>query len=189
MKYMDYLKIVGCRVEYLLENGTAISFVYKKEDFIHLSGIHKLKDIPMIRYFNDDKNKPVNAAYVLRKIKKENFTDADVRSSVIFSQIEERYNRLSYNSLASLTYTGAIINFNASSVGSIIKSDYLLYEQTEDGGYNHLGIALDSSSSKRYVETFFHELTDSYVCGQVVSRVVKFSLYDPNGNLIVEDTF
>ncbi len=188
LKYNDYLRIVDCRAVYTLADGTVIDFTYKKENFIHLTGLHKLTDIQLIQFLNDKSNKTVKVKDVLRKIKNEEFTESMVRGSLEFSKIEKRYDNLTYDKLTSLTYTDAIINFNAASAKSIIKSDYLLYEQ-EGGGYNHLGIAIDNSVSKRYIETFFNESTDRYVKGQTAVRVAKFSLYDATGNLIVDDAF
>ena len=187
-KYSDYLRLVGCRVVYSLDDGTKIDFIYEKENFIHLAGLHKLKDIQLIQFYNDKLNKSVKAKDVLRKIKNEDFTEAMIKRSSEFPKIEKRYNNLTYEKLTSMSYTDAIINFNPVSLNSSIKSNYLLFEQ-EDTGYNHLGIALDSTVPKRYIETFFHEPSKKYITGQTVVKIVKFSLYDSKGNLIVEDTF
>ena len=79
-----------------------------------------------------------------------------------------------------------IIDFNPSIINSKIKSDFILYEE-KDNEYNHMGIALDKKSGKRYVETFFREATDRYVNGQKVLKVREFALYDKNEKVIVRD--
>mgnify|MGYP006981540569 CR=1 FL=1 len=61
---------------------------------------------------------------------------------------------LEYN-LTTLNYTDAVINFNPSLINSKIKSDYLLFEERINKEYNHLGIAFDKNSNRRYIETFF----------------------------------
>lgn len=188
IKYNEYLRLVGCRVVYALNDGTNIDFTYEKENFIHLAGLHKLKDIQLIQFYNDKSNKTVKAKDVLRKIKNEDFTEVMVKGSSEFPKIEERYNNLTYDKLTSMSYTDAIINFNPAPLNSSIKSDYLLFEQ-EGSGYNHLGIAFDNTVPKRYIETFFHEPSKKYIAGQTVVKIVQFSLYDPKGNLIVEDIF
>ena len=38
-----------------------------------------------------------------------------------------------------------------------IKSDYILFEERPKNEYNHMGIALDTKSGTRYIETFFHQ--------------------------------
>ena len=50
-------------------------------------------------------------------------------------------------------------------------------------------IALDNKCGTRYIETFFHQPTDMYIMGQNVVKVKKFTLYDSNHNIIVEDSF
>ena len=35
-KYNDYMRLNGCRAEYILVNGIKIEFFYKEENFIHL---------------------------------------------------------------------------------------------------------------------------------------------------------
>lgn len=188
MKYDEYLRLVGCRVVYAFAEGSKIDFTFEKENFIHLAGLHKLKDIQLIQFYNDKSNKSVKAKDILRKIKNEDLTEAMVMGSCYFPQIEKRYNNLTYDKLSSMSYTDAIINFNPVPLNSSIKSDYLLFEQEGDC-YNHLGIALDNTVQKRYIETFFHEPSKKYITGQTVEKIVQFSLYDPDGNLIVKDTF
>jgi len=42
-KYNDYMRLNGCKEQYILVNGIKIEFFYKEENFIHLLGLHKLK--------------------------------------------------------------------------------------------------------------------------------------------------
>ncbi len=86
-------------------------------------------------------------------------------------------------------FTDAIINFNPTLIKSKIKSDYLLFEKKSDSGYNHLGIAKDSKTGERYIETFFHQPTDMYLSGQTIVKVQNFTLYTPNNQMIVSDSF
>ena len=187
-KYNDYKKVINCKAEYLFSNGTKIEVVYKEENFIHLIGLHKLTDVQLMQFFNDKSNKLVNTKYVISRIKKEKFTDSMVKSSVFYKDIEERYNNFSYEKLTSLTYTDAIINFNPLLINSKIKSDFLLFEE-KNGKYNHLGIALDASTGKRYIETFFHQPSDMYIAGQTVVKIDKFVFYSAENKIIVEDAF
>ena len=176
-------------MEYLLSNGMIINFTYKEENFIHLLGLHKLTDIQLIQLFNDKSNKKVQTKYIISRIKKGNFTDAMVKASVFYPDIESRYESFSYENLTTLTYTDAVINFNPSLIKSKIKSDYLLFEERTNGEYNHLGIAEDNITKNRYIETFFHQTTDMYIKGQTVVKVKKFTLYTPDNQIIVTDSF
>ena len=91
--------------------------------------------------------------------------------------------------MSTITYTDAVVDFDPSRISSKLKSDYLLFEEKANGEYNHLGIALDSSTGKRYIETFFHHPNDMYVTGQKVVKVNSFRLYSPDNQIIVSDFF
>lgn len=188
-KYNDYIRLKNCRAEYLLSNGTTIEVTYKEENFVHLLGLHKLVDIQLIQLFNDKTNKKVRAKYIISRIKKLKFTDAMVKASVFYTDIAERYENFSYENLTTLTYTDAVINFNPSLIKSKIKSDYLLFEEKANKEYNHLGIALDTLTGNRYIETFFHQPTDMYIVGQTVVKIKSFTLYSPDNKIIVTDSF
>ena len=125
-KYNDYIRLKNCRAEYLLSNGIIIGFTYKEENFIHLLGLHKLTDIQLIQLFNDKSNKKVQTKYIISRIKKNKFTDAMVKASVFYPDIESRYESFSYDNLTTLTYTDVVINFNPALIKSKIKSDLFL---------------------------------------------------------------
>lgn len=188
-KYTDYIRLKKCKAEYLLSNGMIIEIIYKEEFFVHLLGLHKLTDVQLIQLFNDKNNKKVQTKYIISRIKKGLFNDAMVRASVFYSDIAERYENFSYENLTMLTYTDAVINFNPNRIQSKLKSDYLLFEEKGNGVYNHLGIALDSFTGERYIETFFREPSDMYIAGQRVVKVKSFTLYAPDGQVIVTDSF
>lgn len=189
VKYNDYMRLVDCKVEYKLENGQKIEFFYKEENFPHLIGLHKLKDLQLIQFWQDRNNKTVKLETLIRRIKNSTFTDSMVKSSAFFPQIKERYESFSYDNLTTLNYTNAVINFNPLMIKSKIKSDYLLYEVKQNNEYNHMGIALNKATGNRYVETFFHESTDMYINGQKTVKVKSFTLYDNNNDIIVVDSF
>lgn len=188
-KYNDYMRLTNCKAEYTLENSIKIAFTYKEENFAHLLGLHKLKDIQLIQFWNDKNNHTVKLKTVINQIKKSIFTDEMVKSSIHYYKIQDRYESFSYDNLTTLNYTDAIINFNPTLIRSKIKSDYILFEEKLNSEYNHMGIALDTSSTHRYVETFFHESTDKYLTGQTIVKVNQFTLYDENNNIIIVDSF
>lgn len=188
-KYNDYMRLIDCRAEYILENGQKIELLYKEENFAYLIGLHKLKDLQLIQFWLDKSNKKVKLETVIRRIKNSAFTDSMVKSSIFFSKIKDRYETFSFDNLTTLNYTDAIINFNPLLIKSKIKSDYIFYEEKQNGGYNHMGIAVDKMTGNRYVETFFHEPSNMYISGQKVVKVKSFTLYDKENNIIVVDSF
>ena len=67
-----------------------------------------------------------------------------VKANIFYNTIAARYESFSYDNLTTLNYTDAVINFNPTLINSKIKSNYLLFEQKTNTGYNHLGIVADS---------------------------------------------
>lgn len=187
-KYNDYMRIVGGRVEYTLADGSSLSATYREDNFPHLIGLHKLRDIQLIQFWLDRTNKTIKLMDVIRKIKNENFTDTDVRASHFFQNMADRYLFFSYDNLTTLNYTDAIIDFKPTLMGSLLKSDYILFEERPSGEYNHMAIA-NTPSNGRYIESFFHEKTNNYLNGQTIVKIKAFTLYDKNGKIIVSDNF
>lgn len=188
-KYNDYIRLKNCRAEYQLSNGLTIQFTYKEENFIHLLGLHKLTDIQLIQFFNDKNNKVVQTKYIIRCIKNNRFTNSMIKTSNFYHTIASRYESFSYDNLTTLNYTDAVINFNPVIIHSKIKSNYLLFEQKADTGYNHLGIVFDPWTNQTYIETFFHQETDMYISRQQIVKVKSFTLYTPKNDIIVTDAF
>ena len=187
-KYNEYKSIVNYRMVYELDNDDVIDVKIYKNNFPHLIGLHKLIDIPVIRQFNDLNNKTVSAKYIISKIKKEDLlTDSIIRTSSHFANIEDRYNNFSKNNFLSLSYTDAIIDFNPNLIGSTLKSDYILYEQFNEG-YNHMCIATDKLCNN-YAESFFYEPSNKYINRQTIVKVRKISILDNKGNEFVSDEF
>lgn len=81
VKYNDYMRLVDCKVEYKLENGQKIEFFYKEENFPHLIGLHKLKDLQLIQFWQDRSNKIVKLETLIKRIKNSTFTDSMLKSS------------------------------------------------------------------------------------------------------------
>lgn len=186
-KYNDYMKLVGCKVHYELTNNYIINFIYKKENFLHLLGLHKLIDLQIVQFWLDMDNKSVKNNDVIKKIKNETFSDKHIKLSVHYDEIQERYESFNYNNLTTLNYTDAIINFNPKLINSSLKSDYMLFEKTQNNEYNYMGIAFDKSINTRYVETFFHRKSDDYIAGQKIEKISRFTIYDKNGKIIIDD--
>ena len=187
-KYNDYMRLKGCTVEYTLQDGSKVTFAYDEKAFLHLLGLHKLSDLQLIQFWQDKNNKTVKLNTVLQRIKKEKFTDSDVQSSVHFHKIQDRYDSFCYENLTTLNYTDAIIDFNPARLNSKLRSNYILFEEKNTGEYNHMGIAADPSGYN-YVESFFHETSDKYISGQHIIPIKTFRIIEPNGRILVEDSF
>lgn len=155
LKFLEFKKLAHFRIKYTLDNGIIFEFILKQTDFPHLIGLHKLVDIPLIGQFNDVSNVTVSAKFLISKIKKESqLTENIIKKSVYFPSIEQRYQHFSSENILSLTYTDAIVNFNAALIGSKLRGDYILFEKQKTQGYNYLSVAKDVYQ-KRYAESFF----------------------------------
>lgn len=188
-KYNDYQKLVGCTLLYNLSNGQIIEVKFKEDNFLHLLGLHKLLDIGIIQQWLDRNNHKVKNKDVIRLIKSERLNDSLIKSSSFYSSIQNRYETFSYESLSTLSYTDAIINFDPKIVNSKLLCDYILFEKDKNNEYNHLAIAYDSKLNTRYFESFFHESTNSYIVGQTIVKIDKYQLLDKDNNTIIEDKF
>lgn len=187
-KFNEYRDISNYRIKYTLVNGDEIDFKLKQTDFPHLIGLHKLVDIPLIGQFNDSSNTTVSAKFLISKIKNESqLTESIIKSSVYFPSIEQRYEKFSKENLLSLTYTDAVVNFNASLIGSKLRGDYILFENQKSQGYNYLSVAKDAQQ-KRYAESFFYNPADIYIRNQNIVKVSKVEIYDKDGKLYLENT-
>jgi hypothetical protein len=185
-KFNEYKSISNYRLYYELVDGTKIDFKLKQTDFPHLIGLHKLIDIPVIRQFNDGNNKTVSAKYLIQKIKQQSLlTESDVKNSIYYKDIQDRYINFGKDNLLTVSYTDVIVNFNGSLIGSNLSSDYILFEN-KNNGYNHLCIAKDKFG-KRYAESFFHNQQNLYIRGQLIVKVKNIKIYDANGKLYLED--
>ena len=102
-KYMEYMRLEHCKAEYILSNGEVIDVFFLEENFAHLIGLHKLKDIQLIQFWLDKSNKRVKMKEVIRRIKNSTFTDAMVKASIFYPQIKETYENFSYDNLTTLT--------------------------------------------------------------------------------------
>ena len=188
-KYNDYKTLVGCTLVYKLDDGSTIKVTFKENNFLHLLGLHKLLDIQIIQFWQDKNNFSVKNSDAIKEIRECRLTDTIIRSSHFFKLIEDRYNSFSYETLTTLPYTNAIINFNPSLIPSKLTSDYLLFEMDKNKEYNHMAIGINAKTHERYLETFFHEKTDIYVRNQSIVKVCSYELLDSSNNVIFEDRF
>ena len=164
-KFNEYKSIVNYCMEYIFEDDSVISFKLKQTDFPHLLGLHKLIDIPVIRQFNDKNNLVVGERYINSKIKKQELlTENIIRKSIYFPDIEVRFNSFSKENILTMSYTDAIVDFNATLIGSNLNAKYILFEKKMQG-YNHLCVAEDGNG-KQYAESFFYNSSDLYLRNQ-----------------------
>lgn len=189
-KLEDYIKVTDLKMSYEFERGRCLEFSFQKEAFPHLIGLHKLKDIPLLARFNNPKEKMIGAKYLLGKIRQGKLTEKDICNSKYYKEIEERYQRFSFDNLMSILYTDSIVKFNVNLLknSKLYNTKYIFYEK-EKQGYRQLCIKENSVDEKYYVESFFYEKSDDYIRGQVHERINNFRIISKDGTVYLEDCF
>ena len=189
-KYLDYTKIINYTFKYEFESGNCLEYKFSKNSFPHLIGLHKLTDLPIIQRFNDKNDSMVSAKYLISKIKQEKLTEEDLKSSVHFEKIVDRYQFFSSENLFSMTYTDVIIDFDVSLLkkSRLVNTQYILYEE-ENEGYRQLCVAQNPSTLQYYAETFFYEPSNDYIKGQVHEKIRRMQIIAPDSTVYLEDEF
>lgn len=174
-------------MHYELANGLVIEFKFRKTSFVHLAGLHKLKDIPLIQTYSA---KSGFASQIISKIKKGNFTEFDVKSSKYFPLIQKRYENFTLENLFSLSYTDVVVDFDISKVAKskLVNTKYILFEKDSQNGNRQLCIANDATGGY-YPETFFYEPSDYYLKNQTLEKVKKFQMVKSDGSIYFTDEF
>ncbi|MCQ2550706.1 MAG: PBECR4 domain-containing protein [Clostridia bacterium] len=186
-KYLNYESICGYTVRYELETGNMVEFSLQRRNFPHLIGLHKLKDIDIIRRFNNPNDKVVNSGYIISWIKSGKITEEEIINSCEFDSIKERYNCFSDDIIQTLIYTDIIVDFNSEVVNSILKAKCMLFYNNDDL-YYHLSIGQDDKG-EYYAESFFIREDNAYIRKQKTIKVRQITIIDKTGDIYFQESF
>ena len=186
-KLDDFIRITNCKMHYEFYNGFILEFQFKKTNFPHMAGLHKLKDINIIQMYL---GKAGFANQIISKIKKGSLTESDIKASKYYPLIKKRYEEVSAENLFSLSYSDVIIDFDITKLAKskLTKTKFILFEKNKDNENRHLCIAGDVVNGF-YPETFFFEPTDYYLKNQTLERIKKFQIINKDGSIYFEDRF
>ncbi|MBP5438163.1 MAG: hypothetical protein J6Y30_09305 [Treponema sp.] len=186
-KLDDFLKIADCKMHYTFYNGFILEFEFKKTNFPHMAGLHKLKDINIIQTYL---GKQGFANQILSKIKKGALTEADIRTSKYFPGIQKRYEEFTLENLFSLSYSDVIIDFDITKLAKsrLKNTKFILFEKNKNQENRHLCIA-GNQTGGFYPETFFFESSDYYVKNQTLEKIKQFQIIKADGSIYFEDNF
>lgn len=160
--YNDYI--------YELEDGSVIKVYFTKDDFHHLIGLHKLKDIAEV-----NKNKK-STANIYKDIRNKKITHKTIENSVF---LEDMYKRMTnFQDIKEVVYSKAIIRFDKKKVpSSLLKGDTLLYkEQLVENNILSLISKKRKNETICTPETFFVQENDYYFKDQIELKVVGFEV-------------
>ena len=186
-KLNDFQKITNSTMHYEFYNGFILEFKFSKTNFPHMAGLHKLKDLNIIRTYL---GKPGFANQIISKIKKGILTEADIKTSKYFPLIQRRYDEFTLENLFSLSYNDVIIDFDITKLAKskLTNTKYILFEKNQNQENRHLCIA-GNQTKGFYPETFFFETTDYYIRNQNQEKIKKFQIIKPDGTIYFEDCF
>lgn len=144
---------------YEIEGGISFPLIFKKENLVHLLGLHKLKDI---RDFSLLETKSGQAKILYRNIKNKKLKYSDIEKSVHFDEIKDRIE--TFTEIKDLLFEKVIIQFNPKLINSNLKSNMIFYSK-KNNIYLHLCIY--NKGGVTYPESFFPRANRHYINNQI----------------------
>ena len=181
---MDVLKNAVCAYQDLLgkehhvcfSNGKEIIVVFQPANFIHLAGLRKLTDLPVLSADH-------SAIYLYRLIKQGKLTLEEIKCSIHYnSEIHDRIGCISR--IGEVMLSGrAVWDFDGKKarVRTKLKSSVIFFKEDNFNFYLTFGVA--QGGSHYYPETIFYRYDDGYIRGQNIVSVRQVMITDcPKGN-------
>lgn len=172
---MDHLELCVQKYEQLmerdyyltLENGVQLHIFFKKCNFVHLLGLHKLSDLA---YFSRRAHNSADTLY--RKIRSGGIKERDLRRSRHFHRIRRRFEL--FPQLESVFSGKAVVDFNPTLLERChLTAEYILYVPHEDG-WLHLAVGINNGEC--FPESFFFDQSDYYLKGQKLVAVEELRI-------------
>lgn len=144
-----------------------IVFYFGAEHYHHLTGFHKLIDLPNISKSKNKKNlfqSVLNGKIPLEKIEKSSFYDEISDRVLIFSKLKDLVNNLQTKDI--------VIKFNSDTAKTRINAEILLYN-------NDVLLFLKSDTSKGenyYVPETFFVRSNHFIDGQEKYTILDFNI-------------
>lgn len=178
----SYSKLIGTKLEFVLGKKGKLQrliIVFDSTGFYHLAGLHKLKDIQVI--------KGISSSKILKNILNGIITAKMIEKSSFYHVVKERLNIISEFPNA-LKDNSIVWKFNRLRInkGSKINWDYLI-EYGEKPQITYLFLRLSNSNATKYscISTFRKKERD-YTRLQIRMTVLKITFTDrQNKNVII----
>lgn len=165
---------------YELLNGDRLEVVFKKENFPHVIGLHKLTDIIE---FNRLNNKRIKGNKVYNMVKGKEIKEEIILNSPNYEKIELRIDN--FYRINDLVFNRVIYDFDRTKIRTYIKADLVLYT-VQNGMYIHLFLVKDKFA--KYVPmTFIVETSDRYIKGQKDFPITKLTIQEKNKDIKIYD--
>ena len=150
-----------------LENGMAFSFYFRRENFYHLLGLHKLTDIQQLQN--------PNRALIYKEIKNGKLSYLTIQNSKFYNRISERINYFDHiSALLNKEHSKIIVEFDPDIVSNThLKNTRFIFYKHETTGYSLLTIG---KIKYFYPETFMYENSKRYLTGQKFLNVINIEI-------------
>ncbi|MGN0468469.1 MAG: PBECR4 domain-containing protein [Acutalibacteraceae bacterium] len=157
---------------FTLEGDIRFKLFFNEGNFIHLLGLHKLKDISELN------TKSNSAAKIYKNILSGKLSVDKIQNSGFYNMIEKRVeNFQEIKNMLNADKCKIIVDFDSRLVSDteLKKTKYILYRH-KGGGYVHFTMGFKGNGI--YPETFFFENSKRYVNGQVLLDVKNIEVID-----------
>lgn len=157
-----YLKLMKNDYYITLENNVKIKVYFDKKNFYHLLGLHKLRDITILR------NSP---NVVFKNIVNGKITHNHITKSVHFNKVENRFKYFHYLPIMLSKDSKVIVDFNYRLMNKtkLKETRYILFRCINDEGVVHF--TLGKRDGDVYPETFFFDDTNKYIEKQKLLKI------------------
>lgn len=167
----DYESLTNkCYVYDLVDKGE-IKVFFKKENFPHVIGLHKLlniKDLKRLYY------KKISGKNIYKQLENKKISSEMIFKSPHYKKIEDRFNY--FYKVKELVFEKVIYDFDRSKLRSTIPADLVLYT-IQDNLYIHLFLV--KRKQGYYVPmTFIVEVDDTYIKGQTDYDIKKLCILE-----------
>lgn len=143
-------------------NKKEIKLKFAKEDFHHLVGLHKIKDIEQIRSMQRRK---IFDSILMGKI-----TEDVIKKSAFYHQMNNRINPLTYLEVF-LDSNDCIIKYDKNrNIYSLIEADYLICGEINT---TEVYLFIDENEERHFCRTFFPKDRSDYAQNQAKYTLLK----------------
>ncbi len=172
--FLKYSELMKKNYIYTIDGGIKFKLIFKKANFAHLIGLHKLIDIEIFKSLGEGKNfKKGIADVIFRKISKKEITYNYLENSKYIDEISDRIKY--FIDIDDVLFSEILINFDGSKINSKLKSDMILYSKN---GQIYLHLCIFNKSGKTYPESFFPRGDNNYIKNQIKKLIRKIEIED-----------
>lgn len=182
-----YEEIIRNNYTYKLDGGIILKIIFKKSNFAHLLGLHKLTDIDIFQSLSDkDGNiKKGQAEIIYRKIKRKEIKFSDIINSDKFYLVENRIKSfLEIDDM--LLFSEVIVNFNSkklkieTNMDTSLKSNIIFFKNL---GNKYIHLCIVNKNNETYPESFFVRTDKNYIKGQTKKLILERNIEPYENNI------